>query len=488
MKHVLTFADSPLSDHLIRPTLHSVFGEYIGDIIYDGTWVGRDSQIPNIDGIRLDLIQGMKEAGVAAIRWPGGCTADHYHWMDGVGPVRRKRLPYSEVQQDKFYHDFGTDEFMRLCELVGAEPILVANCATGTPEEFAAWVEYCNGDPETKYGSMRAENGHPEPYNVRTWSIGNTDENVWWASYNDPISYARDFRRFKTAVMGQNLTLIGLGLSLRHETPDWVEPCVDYITSGGRQRGADSLSVHHYIGGMKGRYHACGDAVDYSDEAYYFTLSSLSAYQADIDYHRKVIAEHGCPRYPMSICFDEWGLWHPDATDQTGFRQRQTMRDAIFAALSLHLFYRNSDIVHYAMETQYANVLQSLFETDGTALIRTPTFYVFRLFKDHMCKRLLPVSDSCHDSMLDSFASADDHSVIVTLVNKDLHSPKEISLTPPEGMRLDAADLIAPDQVRDQNTFSAPYLIANRPFSTESDHSFTLPPHSIARLRFIRSN
>lgn len=479
----ITFAASPDERRLLHLTLHSAFGEFIGSLIYDGTWVGRSRGIPQVDGIREALILGLREAGIAALRWPGGCTANHYHWMDGVGPARKKRMPYSAVQQDRFYHDFGTDEFLRLCELTGAEPILVANTATGTPEEFAAWVEYCNGDAEIRYGSLRAMNGHAAPYGVHTWGLGNTDENVWWAAYNDPLQYARDFRRFKTAAMGCGLTFIGLGLSLRHETPGWVEPCLDYTTAGGRQRGPDALSVHHYIGGAKGRYRACGDAVAYSDAAYHFTLDALQAYQDDIDYHKRAIREHACPDFPVSICFDEWGLWHPEATEENGFRQRQTMRDALFAAMALHLFYRNSDSVRYAMETQYVNVLQSLFETQGPVLTRTPTFYVFKLFRDHLGKRLLPWEIRQSNAMLDCAASRGAGELVVTLAHRDLHACAEIQLDLPSGARLLAADVISPKDVHDQNAVGRPPLVLDAPLPVR-DGAFTLPPHSVARLRY----
>lgn len=479
----IAFAASPDETRFIHPTLHSAFGEFIGSLIYDGTWVGRESVIPQRDGIRQALIDGLREAGIAALRWPGGCTADHYHWMDGVGPIRKKRMPYSPVQQDKFYHDFGTDEFLRLCELAEAEPILVANTATGTPEEFAAWVEYCNGDTETRYGSLRAANGHPAPYHVRAWGLGNTDENVWWAAYNDPIQYARDFRRFRTAAMGCGLTFIGLGLSLRHETPGWVEPCLDYMTAGGRQQGPDALSVHHYIGGAKGKYRACGDAVAYSDAAYHFTLDALTAYQQDIDYHKQAIQAHACPAFPVGICFDEWGLWHPEATEENGFRQRQTMRDAMFAAMALHLFYRNSDSVRYAMETQYVNVLQSLFETRGPELARTPTFYVFKLFRDHLGKRLLPCQPERPNPMLDCAASRGEGELVVTLAHRDLYACAEVALELPLGARLLAADVIAPRHVRAQNTIGSAPEVFDRPLPVR-DGEFVLPPHSVARLRY----
>lgn len=465
----------------ISPYLHSVFGEILGTLIYDGTWVGKDSPIPNVNGIRKDLIDGLKDGGITAIRWPGGCAADHYHWKDGIGKNRRRRMDCNGQP-----NDFGTDEFIQLCRLAGVEPVLVANVATGTPEEFADWYEYCNGDADTKYGALRAENGHPEPYNVRFWGLGNTDENVWHIAFQDPRQYAQNYLRWRTAIMhaGDQVRLIGLGLSERHETYGWVEEFLDYVTRNRRGKGPDLLSIHHYTGGMKSRYEKCGDAVDYSDEAYYFTLDSVKAYQADIDLHRIYIAQHTSPRFPTKICFDEWGLWHPEATGEAGLRQRQTMRDGLFAALSLHLFYRNSDIVEFAMETQYCNVLQSLFETDGPVFVKTPTFYVMKLLRPHLgnylCQIPLP-----ENPMLDicCSASAEMNRVVVSAVNKSLN--EKVVLNLPDCLKeykVVSAEQIAPADVRMQNTLDGVERIFIQPMDASATAPLEIPPHSVVCL------
>ncbi|MGI5893675.1 MAG: alpha-L-arabinofuranosidase C-terminal domain-containing protein [Candidatus Merdivicinus sp.] len=469
-------------DFCISPYLHSVFGEILGTLIYDGTWVGKESEIPNINGIRKDLIDSLKEGGITAIRWPGGCAADHYHWKDGIGSDRKRRMACNGQP-----NDFGTDEFIELCRLVGAEPILVANVATGTPEEFADWYEYCNGDTDTKYGSLRAKNGHPEPYHVRFWGIGNTDENVWHMAFNDPRQYAQNYLRWRTAILHaeKEVKLIGLGLSERHETYGWVEEFLEYVTHGKRWKGPDFLSVHHYTGGMKSRYEKCGDAVAYSDEAYYFTLDSVKAYQADIDLHRIYIAQHANPKFPTKICFDEWGLWHPEATNEAGLRQRQTMRDALFAALSLHLFYRNSDIVEFAMETQYCNVLQSLFETDGEKFVRTPTYYAMKLLKEHLGNILCEIPGLLVlDPMMDlcSSISPDREKIVISVVNKSLSEWKTLALPSVlSDYQIVSAEQISPADVRMQNTWENPEQICIMPIEVFYRNSLKIPRHSIVR-------
>ena len=210
----------PRKEYLVSRYIHSVFFEYFGRVIYDGIWVGRDSDIPNTDGIRQDVIDGCRELGIGALRWPGGCCADHYHWKNGIGKDRPSRLhPMADSANPVWRQDFGTDEFLRFCELTGADPVLTVNTATGTPEEFLDWFEYANGPAETKYGAMRAENGHPEPYNVKFWGIGNTDENVWHIDYNNPVAYAQTYLRFQTVLRNdrKNLYFIGLGLSMHRQ-------------------------------------------------------------------------------------------------------------------------------------------------------------------------------------------------------------------------------------------------------------------------------
>lgn len=476
--------------HRIGRFLHSVFGEFFGDVIYDGIWVGKDSKIPNIDGLRKDVIEGCREAGVTAFRWPGGCCADHYHWKDGVGPVRKNRIHPKPRPYRIWRHDFGTDEFIHFCRLIDAEPILVANVATGTPAEFFDWFEYCNGDKTTKYGSLRAANGHREPYNVGIWGIGNTDENVWHIDFNNPVAYAQNFLRWRTAILdfSPEVRLIGLGLSWRHGLSGWVEAFLDHVTFGQENRGPNSLSVHHYIGGIKERYKKCGPAVNYSDESYYFTINAIQSYQKDIDLHREYIKNHTSPKWPTTISFDEWGLWHPEATKENGIRQPQTMRDAIFAAMALHTFYRNSDIVEYAMETQVTNLLQSLFETDGARFYKTPTFYVFKLFKEHLEQCLIPMTGYEKGPMLDCVASATDDLKIITLslVNKNLYHSLQVKL--PENLSstyfIQDAQIIAPKDVRSQNTFDNPDEIAAKPYSAEKIGVLELPKYSITRIIF----
>jgi len=474
----------------VSKTIHSVFFEYFGKVIYDGIWVGKDSGIPNTDGIRNDVIEACREMGVGAMRWPGGCCADHYHWKNGVGKVRENRYhPIADPANPVWRNDFGTDEFLRFCELTGAMPVMTVNTATGSPEEFLDWYEYVNGGVDTKYGRMRAENGHPEPYGVTHWGIGNTDENVWHIDYNNPISYAQTYLRYQTVLRNDRARLyfIGLGLSMRHKLPGWTGKALDHITRNQRDTAPNALSVHHYLGGAKQGGAMCGGDVDYTDENYYALLSLLERYQYDIDLHRVTIREHTKENSGTKICFDEWGAWHPQATFSNNQNQTQTMRDGIFAALTMHIFYRNSDIVEFAMETQISNLLQSLFETDGPRFYKTPTYYVMKLFKEHTGQYLTDVFPHGKDEYLDTVAtvSEDETEMTVSIVNKALHEDKKVLLSIP-GWKLLRADAVTCGDVHDHNSFDEPEKIREAPFDASQFPDIAVPAHSVVRLCLVR--
>src|SRR5215510_4184895 len=161
---------------VINPHLYGHFIEHLGGVIYDGVWVGRDSKVPNIDGIRRQFVDDMKRLGGPNLRWPGGCFADGYHWRDGT-----------ESNQ------FGIHEFIRLCRLVGAQPYVAANVGSGTPREFHDWVTYCNGPAGTEsLADERGANGDKEPFRVKYWGVGNES----WGCGGDmkPGEYATQYR------------------------------------------------------------------------------------------------------------------------------------------------------------------------------------------------------------------------------------------------------------------------------------------------------
>jgi hypothetical protein len=190
----------------IQPAVHSHFAEHIGGVIYDGIWVGPESKIPNVDGIRKDTIDHVRRLGKVAVRWPGGCFADRYHWRDGIGPSERRPRRFGRWRDDTETNRFGTREFLRFCKLAGVEPYFAANVGTGTPEEFQQWVEYVNAPAgSTTLADERVANGDREPAAVRYWGVGN--ESWGCGGKFTPEDYCREYRRFTEWVPGYGVPL-----------------------------------------------------------------------------------------------------------------------------------------------------------------------------------------------------------------------------------------------------------------------------------------
>ncbi|MGL2223061.1 hypothetical protein [Oenococcus oeni] len=153
----------------INPNLHGQSIEFLGNCIDEGIWVGKDSKIPNIDGMRKGTVDALKKLAPPVVRWPGGCYADTYHWRDGIGPQKDRPISFNEnfgtYQRDR--HSFGTDEFMEFCELIGAQPWFNINMLSASVQEMKDWMEYCNRSEKTSLSNQRKDNGHAEPYAVK---------------------------------------------------------------------------------------------------------------------------------------------------------------------------------------------------------------------------------------------------------------------------------------------------------------------------------
>ena len=225
-------------------------------MIYDGIWVGRDSRIPNVDGIRKRFVDDMKRLGAPNLRWPGGCFADGYHWRDGIGPASARPRTYNfweprmprGVRATETNH-FGVHEFMRLCRLVGAEPYVAANVGSGSPREFHDWVSYCNAPAGTlSLADERARNGDPEPFGVKYWGIGNES---WGCGGNmSGGEYATEYRKY-VAQVPEYVRPFLVATGPRGHSADgdlaWTEGFFAGL-SGGRGLGVrvDGFALHYY--------------------------------------------------------------------------------------------------------------------------------------------------------------------------------------------------------------------------------------------------
>jgi alpha-L-arabinofuranosidase len=384
-KKAVVHADQEIGT--VRPEFHSHFAEHLGSCTYGGMWVGKKSPIENINGYRKTTVDYLKELGVPALRWPGGCYADDYHWRDGIGPVE-KRPKHVNVNWGKIVEDnsFGLHEFIGFCKLIGAQPYLAGNVGTGSPEELRNWIEYCNFPKGSTFSDERAANGSPEPFNVRYWGVGNE---LWGCGGNFLASNAgTEFRRYATfarLVGGNNpnaLYLVGCGPS--GDDTNWTRGFMDGVGNGPRPNG---FSMHYYEGGSL-------DPVQFTPEAAYTQFNLFPRVEQAISHQRSLLDGYD-PNRQIGLILDEWGVWDRLTDTSKGqLWQQSSMRSAVAAGLGLNIFNRLADKLYMCNIAQLINVLQSVLLTDGPEgknCVRTTSYYAFMLFKAHRAKQALRV-------------------------------------------------------------------------------------------------
>ena len=365
------------SKGVINKNIYGHFSEHLGRCIYLGMFVGKDSPIPNVNGMRKDVVDALKKIGVPVLRWPGGCFADEYHWEDGIGPQEgRKRMVntnWGGVVED---NSFGTHEFLELCEQIGCEPYINANVGSGTVREMAEWVEYLNSEGDSTVVKKRWANGRKEPWGVKYWGVGNES---WGCGGNmRPEYYADEFRRYQTYCRnyGQNkLYRIACGPS-DHDY-NWMEVLMERAG-----RFMDAITLHYYT--ICGDWAVKGSATEFTLHDFYKTLVRSQDMDEFITRHSAIMDKYD-PEKRVGLIVDEWGAWYDvePGTNPGFLYQQNTMRDALIAAINLNIFNRHCDRVVMANLAQTVNVLQSVVLTEGDQMVLTPTYHVFDLYKAH---------------------------------------------------------------------------------------------------------
>jgi alpha-L-arabinofuranosidase len=386
----------------IAPEIYGHFAEHLGGVVYDGIWVGENSKIANIGGIRKALVDALQKIKPAVVRWPGGCFADSYDWRDGVGP-REKRPRHTNFWRDApewpkdapdgpWKYDtnhFGTNEFARFCKLVGAQPYFAANLRSLTAKDFYEWVEYCNSPAGTTTpADMRAAGGDREPFNVRYWGVGNES---WGCGGNfTPEEYAQEYRRFSEWVprYGVNLAFIGSGPN--GGDLGWSRRFFGRLAERGGFGRMWGWALHHYSWNVTGGrtndwYQGKGDAVKYANEEWYELLNEADRIETLITDHWAIMGEFD-RQHRVKLVIDEWGAWYKPGSEVNNTHllgQQSTMRDAVLAGISLDTFHKHADKIAMANIAQLINCLQSLFLAHEDKFIVTPTYHVFDMYLAH---------------------------------------------------------------------------------------------------------
>ena len=352
----------------IHPHVYGHFIEHLDGCIYGGVWDGERQ------GFHREALALAKELRIPILRYPGGCFADGYHWRDGVGPRDQRPARFDEAWKAEELNLFGTDEFIEYCRLLDAEPYLCANFGSGTPEEAAGWVEYCNGPADSEQGRLRAEFGHRDPYQVKYWGIGNEICLGGEIGHVDATTYAQGYLRFREAMLAADPDLKFVAVGWHDDLPEWNPEVL-------RVAGAeiDYLAIHHYLPGLK-RDHGLDD-----DQVYRAIVA------ANLDIEERLTWVVGCldeaerqHGHRPKIAFDEWNVAPPHRRrdgDGVG-KAYYTTRDGLFAAAFLNSLHRFCGDVTMANLAQLVNLLPAIVAVPGRAWA-TPVYWAVWLYRHH---------------------------------------------------------------------------------------------------------
>ncbi|MBN1306685.1 MAG: hypothetical protein JXA18_02120 [Chitinispirillaceae bacterium] len=385
--------------HKISKALYGVLMENYGRCIYNGVFVGTTSPIPNTDGMRNDVIEGFKEAGVGCIEWPGGCFADEYHWKDGID------MPQSSRPGGEMRNGLGTPEFFKLCSLTNAYAYPTANIQSGSSAEMNAWLNYIHDRPS--WWS-----------NMPFWKIGNEE---WDPCGNMTQSqYQSKFDQWYDA------------------EPEWAKSGVMHIMDGGPGGGwvnTDASYARGNSGPMGISYHRYtvidwsnkGPSSDFSESQYYAQVRNSWGMDNSIN---------GYNLGNVALCVDEWGAWYDDVPGLGTSFNWSTARDAVIAGMNLNIFNNRCDRVKMALVAQPVNVIQSLMVTENSGekrMRKTPVFWVFKMYKPHQEAKMVPATMNTGTNqsipVLNASASIDaGNSLHVSIVNTHASASQNLTI------------------------------------------------------------
>lgn len=496
------------ADVRIASGIYGMFIEHLGRCIYDGLYVGEDSLIPNIRGIRADVVAALREIKMPVVRWPGGCFASIYHWKDGIGP-KEQRPVYTN---NNMYHtvednQFGTHEFLDFCELIDAEPYICVNIESGTVREMVEWIEYITHPYDTPMSRLRRSNGRLAPWRLKYVGLGN--ENWGGGGNMRPEYYADVARQYSTFAINysgrDDLFKIFAGPH-KHDYA-WT----DYMMNKSLPYQPDDhwgknlmhgLSLHCYIYG--GDYYRSSPDVAFSEEEYAHVLAGAFNYETLLQKHSEIMDEND-PGKEIKIVFDEWGAWYAPAYDKkwTGtpfwntwyLNQQATQRDAVLAAVAFDGFNKHADRLQIATLSQSINSIHPMILTEPNSprMVCTPTYQVFKMYMPHRGARLMDVEISaetytCGETNIPAIsasASQKDGQIFVTLTNTHFSQEEYVQiLLPVDAQDVLRAEILESSGVDACNTFDQPDLVSPHEFTafqrSENRIEVKMPPHSIA--------
>ena len=482
----------------ISPHIYGHFIEHLGAVIYDGIWVGRNSKIPNVDGIRKQFVDDMKRIGAPNLRWPGGCFADGYHWRDGIGPEARRPRTYNFWQSrmpagldHTETNQFGIHEFIRLCRLVNAVPYVAANVGSGNPQEFHDWVSYCNAPAGTlSLAAERAANGEKEPFGVRYWGVGNES---WGCGGNmKPSEYATLYRQFITQFPAYPpepfLTATGPRGHSRDLDIGWTTGFFEAMQ--GHRAEVHGFSLHFYTDFRNTKE----KVASFNREGWYAVLREAARTETVITRHWEAMGKLDT-NHRTKLVIDEWGVWYPSGEETVPahlLSQPLTLRDALHTAITFDVFNRHAEKIAMANVAQTVNCLHSLFLAHEDKYARTPAFHVFEMYRPHMGARLVPMNAEIEQlsgaglPALIGSASIRDKRLTVTLTNPSLDAALTARIRVAGAMPAEAKGVVLThSEMTARNTFQKPDEVTTKPLAVQTsaqEIAVTLPKQSVAAL------
>lgn len=478
------------SNITIEKEIYGHFSEHLGTCIYEGIYVGEDSDIPNINGYRKDVVEALKELKVPVLRWPGGCFADTYHWKDGIGPKEERpsivNVFWGGVTED---NSFGTHEFLDFCELIGTEPYLSINVGSGTVQEARDWVEYVTSSNKSPMTDLRKKNGREEPWKVKFWGIGN--ENWGCGGDMSPAYYADIFRNYSSYIKGEGFQKVICGPS--GDDGNWTETILSGLAK--KTHLAQGLSLHYYTL-PTGDWSIKGSSTDFGEDMWFATLRNTMYVEDYIQKHLAIMDKYD-PEGKMKLIVDEWGTWYdklPGTKD--GFLQQQnTLRDALVAGINLNIFNNHADRISMANLAQIVNVLQSVILTNGPEMVKTPTYHIFQMYNVHQGAKLIPLELKTEnyeykgESIPALTASASEKGGVtsITLTNADPSKAIRFKCNVGEVYKSVFGKIVTSNKITDYNDFGTAEKILIKDFKVEKSNSktldFEIPAHSVVLLQ-----
>ena len=503
----------------ISPNTYGHFAENLGGVIYDGIWVGENSRVPNVNGIRKELVEEMRRIKAPVVRYPGGCFADSYNWRDGIGPAdKRPRRTNFWAQEESASgpanhkydpNQFGTNEFVRFCKLIGSQPYIAANVRSLPAESFYQWVEYCNSPAgSTTLADARASAGYIDPFGVRFWGVGNES---WGCGGNFTAQeYAVEFRRYTTWVprYGQELSFVASGPS--DEGWDWTRGFLEEILRKGPDelRSIYGLALHYYAwnlsrGRSKDWNEGKGDALKFDVLDWYELLRQGDVMESLINGHWQVMGEFD-KKHSIKLVVDEWGPWYRPGSEATPgdiLEQTPTLRDAVFSGMTLDTFNRHPEKVAMANCAQLINCLNSLYLAHEEKFCVTPVGHVFAMYAAHQGGQGLrtifssPTVNYDRDGKPASFwglkgsVSLHDKDLVLTVVNPHVTEARETEIgVRGASLKSGVASTLTNPDIHAHNTLRQHDVVAPQTKNLDFKGrilTYSFPPASVTKLALM---